>query len=342
MADSDSLVIEAQASYEDAKNIADSALTAASDALAAASAAVGDLDLDWAVAPIISSDVDVSDSRLAVPGYIPTSDFSQDVKDAYDEKFAELDGTVQTQVQNYLDNFFPDIAEAIKTDSDDWIIDTILNGRGVPESVENALWNRARDREVKEAQRSEQSFIAAHASRGFSAPQGSLSALITGLQQDLAIKLSTINREIAIKAFDVINENTKFAIQQAVSLRTTFVSALGNFIQLASVQQNQPLDYAKTILAAKTSLHDAAVNLYTQKIQEERLRTTVDFGNLDQVIKNGNFFVDGRSKLTDAEIKIASVKSGTAISAAETLSRVASSALATRNTMLSVSAGVTS
>jgi hypothetical protein len=339
MATADSIIAEAQDAYQDAKNIADNALNATDNALTAAGQAVDGLNLNWSVVPVSPTAVGVSDTRLAVQ--IPVSDFSNDVKLAFDEKFAQLNAEMLPQIQEYLDNFFPDIGQAVKDESDGWIVNTIVNGEYVPQSVENAIWNKARDREVAEALRNEASALDAGAVRGFSTPSGLINYAVVENQMELSRKLITIERDLAIKLFDVANENSKFAIQSAISLRTAFVGALGNFINLAMQQPNQAIDYAKTILAAKTGLHDAAMNLYTRRIEEERLRSTVGFGNLDEYVKYTNMFVDGRSKLTDAQIRMANVKSSTAISAAETLSRVGAAALQTRNTMISASAGVT-
>lgn len=340
MATADSLTQEAADAYQDAKNLAENALTATDQALQEASQAVTGLGLDWAVTAVPIPSVTLNDSELAVPGYIPTSDFSQDVATAFNERFAQLNNDLRPQIEEYLEAFFPDIAEAVKTSSDEWIVSTILNGEYVPVEVENALWNRARDREVQDAQRTEESIVNASAARGFSLPDGVMTYTIAVNQQETQKRLSTISRDIALKAFDVMDANTKFAIQMAVSLRTSFVGALGNFINLAMQQPNQANDYARLILQSKTALHDAALNLYRSKMDEEKLRSTVGFGNADMYPKYADVFINGRSKLTAAEINIAEVQAGTAIKAADTLARVAGSAFATRNSMVSISASV--
>lgn len=340
MATADQIAQEAQDAYLDAKTLADNALNSTDNALNSANNAVAGLNLNWAVFPEPIPSQSVSDARLTVPSYIPNSDFSNDVKTAFDERFAQLNADIQPQIQNYLATFFPDIDAAVKSNSDAWIINALANGESVPVAVENALWNRAKDREVQEALRNETSTLESAGARGFSTPSGLVVYAIAENQQELSKKLITINREIAIKSFDVLDANTKFAMQSAIGLRTAFVGALGNFINTAMQQANGATDYARLVLQAKTGLHDAALNLFRSKIEEEKLRTSVGFGNADTYVKYGDLFINGRSKLTDAEIKIANVKATTAMAAAETLSKVASGALATRNSMISVSAGV--
>lgn len=333
----DSLVQEANDAYADAKKLADDALLEANQALDDSSAATAGLRVDWYVQG--DNPTDVIPNTISAPT-IPTSDFSADVKTAFDYAFGTLNDSLKPQIVNYLEAFFPDIADAVKTGSDQWIIDTIANGRFVPIDVENALWNRAKDREVQEALRNEASVIEASAMRGFTAPPGALNAAVAANQQELSKKLTTINRDIAIKAFDTANENTKFAIEQAVRLRTAFVAALGDFIKVAMVQPNQAVEYSKTILAAKTGLYDSAVSLYRADIEKERMRTSVLLENIDKDQKNIDQFITGRTATTDEAIKIASLRADAALKAAEMLSKVAAAAMATRNSMISVSAGV--
>lgn len=338
MATIDELVIEAQDAYQDAKNLADNALAGADQGL---------LNAQNAVNSIITTNVfaggydplDATASPIDVPA-IPTTDFSTDVRQAFDYAFSQFNDDIQPQVLNYLDTFFPDIAEAVKTQSDDWIVNTITNGRFVPIDVEHALWNRARDREVQESLRQEKSYIDANAARGFNLPTGTLNYAIAVNQQETSKRLTTINREIAIKAFDVANENTKFAIQQAVGLRTAFVGALGDFIKTAMAQPNQATDYAKLILSAKNGLYDSAVNLYRAKISEEQMRTSVALENRGLELKSSQLAVNSVAELNKTQISKAQVQANTAIQAAESLSKVAAAALATRNSMISVSAGV--
>lgn len=334
----DSLVLEAADAYQDAKNIATNAQTSADAALNTALGAVNAIPT-YNVYGGGYDPLDAVATAIAVPA-IPTTDFSTDVREAFDYAFGQFNDDIQPQITNYLETFFPDIAEAVKTDSDAWIVGTIANGRFVPIDVENALWNRARDKEIQESLRQERSIIEATAARGFNAPNGVLTYTIAANQQETSKRLTTINREISIKAFDVMNENTKFAIQQAVGLRTAFVGALGDFIKTAMAQPNQANDYAKLILTAKSGLYDSAVNLYRAKISEEQMRTSVALENRGLELKSSQLFVNSVAELNKTQIEKANVQARTAISAAESLSRVAAAAYATRNSMISVSAGV--
>ena len=335
MANIDDLLAEQTASYNDAKTLANNALTGADQALQdAQSAAQGipSIGIYGALDP-----VDIQPNDIPSP-ILPTNDFSVDVKNAFDYAFGSFNQDIQPQILEYLSAFFPDIAQAVIDNSDNWIAGAILNGRYVPIDVENAMWNRARDREVQDSLRAEQSIIDASASRAFSIPPGAAADAILSNQQDTAKRLATISREITVKAFDVANENTKFAVAQAVALRTAFVGALGDFIKTAMVQPNNATDYAKTILAAKTGLYDSAVRLYSAQIDEERMRTGVLLENNIQNLREFEIDQAGYKHFIDGRISAARVQADTALSAATNLATVASAALATRNTMINTNA----
>lgn len=337
MATADTLVQEAQDSYNDAKTRADNAINRTEQALSDASNAVSGLYVNYG-SGIINPD-DVTPATIPVPD-VPMVDRSSEIQDAFDHAFGAFNDALKPQILGYLDEFFPDIAEAVRTGSDQWIVDTIQNGRYVPVDVENSIWNRERDREVQDAQRAEQSLVNATASRGFSMPTGALAASIAANQQELAKKMNTIGRDIAIKDFDIANENTKFAIQQAVSLRASFVGALADFIRLATVQPNQAVDYAKLMLSAKTGIYDTAVRLYSAQVSAEEMRTGVLQRNRSLDLQGSAQWLDAARSSMQDRIGVARTKADTAMSAATALSQIAAASLATRNTMISASAGV--
>ena len=331
----DQLVTEAASNYADAKALAERALDDSNAKLSEAQryiAGIGNQGLEGAPNPI-----DVVPVAQVKP--VAATDFSTDVQTAYNTALGTLHTTIQPQIQNFLATFFPDISLALKTGSDAALIDIIVNGRGVPITVENALWNRAKDREVQEALRAEQDVINASAARGFSAPSGVVNSTVAALQSDLNLKLSGINREIAFKAFDTLNENHKFAITQAISLRAQFVQALGTFIRTAMVQSDAA-DYAKTILQAKTGLYDHALRVYSAEVDEEKLRTTTLLENRGQDLRMSEINVGSINSFYDRRTRAAQVQADVAIAAANNLGALAAAAMTTRNSTISVGANI--
>ena len=315
---------------------ADSAEAAAKAALTQAASAVSGLQVS---PPQATYPTYINAGSVTVPLH-PTNDFSVDVKNAFDYAFGSFNTVIKPQILSYLTTFFPDIAAAVKTGSDQWIVDAMANGRIVPIVVENALWQRARDKEVADAARLEAEVISASAVRGFVAPPGVMSFTIAAIQEESNKKLQGINRDIAIKSFEVLNENAKFAIQQAVSLRTAFVSALGDFIKTAMVQPNGAVGYAETILKSKTALYDSAIRLYSAQVDELRVGVQASTSNQNAAMQAQLADVQGYGHAMDAKIHAATVQGNVAVAAAQTLANMAAHALGSQNTMNSISAGV--
>lgn len=324
---------------DDALNRTDVAIQQAKDAVGLVDPST--FSSSWSVPfqPVDLSPVDIVPKDIHDPN-IPTTDFSSEIKNAFDYAFNTFNQTLQPQIANYIATFFPDISAAVKTGSDQWIVDTISNGRFVPAAVEDAMWNRARDKEVGDSIRAEQAIIDSAASRGFSMPNGAMLNAVAVNQQDTQKRLTAINRDIAVKVFDVANENAKFAIEQAVRLRTAFVSALGDFIKTAMAQPNGAVDYAKTILASKTAVYDTMVRLYATQIDEERMRTGVLLDNQSKDMQFLQWQTEDWKVSKQHYQDLAKIQADVALRAAEVLAQVAAAAQSTRNTMTSVSAGV--
>lgn len=330
----DDIIQEANAAFQEAKNLADQALTEVGNTNVTVAAALGGIVRDYSGAKPIPDDV--IPGAIAKP-MLPTTDFSVDVKDAFDRAFGSFNADLKPQIIDYLAEFFPDIAGAVRSGSDQWIIDTITSGGYVPVAVENAIWNRARDKEMQDVARAEQSIIDATAARGFSMPTGATAAALLSLQQESVTRMAAVARDIAVNSFSVANENIKFAIQQAIGLRTAFVGALGEFIKTAMIQPNGAAEYAKTILAAKSSLYDAATRLYSATVAEEQMR-------VEALQKNVSLDLTAlatwyQAKGTELQVTLGGGRAivDAQVAKAEMLARMAGAAMATRNTMLSAS-----
>lgn len=335
MATVDDIIQAANDAYNDAKTYSDKAIAAVDKTSLVVANALGGIVTNFS--GDLPNPADVSMGVVDRP-VIPAADLSSDVKAAFDYAFSSLNDSVKPQIVAYLQQFFPDIAGAVKTGSDQWIVDAIANGgRTMPVEVENAIWNRARDKEVQDSLRAEQSIIDATAARGFAMLPGSRYDALLNLQQEASGRMATIGRDIAAKSFEIASEGAKFAIQQAIGLRTAFVSALGEFIRSAMIQPNSAADYAKTMLAARSGLYDSAVRLYSASVAEEEMRVKAQQQN--RTLDIGALEAWYRSKGVELHATLGAGKAivDSQVAQADMLGKMAGAAMATRNTMLSAS-----
>lgn len=118
--------------------------------------------------------------------------------------------------------------------------DRVLNGgTGLNPVVEQAIWDRARNREDINAKRSRLEVLRTEAARGFVRPSGSSLAALDTLAQETQNKVSDLSREISIKQAELEQRNIEFALQQAISLENLLIQNNNNVLNRAFDMQKQ-------------------------------------------------------------------------------------------------------
>jgi hypothetical protein len=143
---------------------------------------------------------------------------------------------------------------AVKDKLCDWLQN---GGTGLVPHVEQAIFDRGRNREDINAVRSEAQILTEQASRGFSRPQGSTFAAVDLLAQETQNKVADLSREIMIKQADLEQQNMQFAIQQTIALESALIS------------ENQQIQ-ARSFEAAKYT-QEVAIQLYNAQIAKVNL-----------------------------------------------------------------------
>lgn len=103
--------------------------------------------------------------------------------------------------------------------------DMQFGGYGIETADEDALWARARDRELRTAAIASADVARSMAARGFTLPPGAALAQLASIQQDSTEKLSTVSRDIALKRADMYVENRKFTISETRELEQILIGA---------------------------------------------------------------------------------------------------------------------
>lgn len=101
------------------------------------------------------------------------------------------------------------------------LLDMITNGgTGLNVTVEQAIFDRARNREDINSLRSSEQLIKDQGSRGFDRPPGALIAGLDFLAQEGQNKIADLSREITIKQAELEQSNLQFALQTSVQLES--------------------------------------------------------------------------------------------------------------------------
>lgn len=131
---------------------------------------------------------------------------------------------------------------------------------GLAPAVEEALWNRARDREQRAGAQLGEDALRQFASRGFSRPPGALAIALQKAAQAVNDNSVTASREIAIKQAELEQANRKFAFETAWQIESGLINYMG---QIAA----RGLEGAKFTAQLGLDIFRAEVQRYQADIQ---------------------------------------------------------------------------
>ncbi len=136
----------------------------------------------------------------------------------------------------------------------------ILGGTGLNPAIEQALWDRARDRETQMALANEQDVMRASEALGFALPPGVLAAQLRDARQAYHDKLSTLSREISIEQAKLEQENLKQAIAEGMQLESQLMDYALKLEQMA-------FDAARAAAENSLQVYNAGVERFKALLQ---------------------------------------------------------------------------
>jgi hypothetical protein len=131
----------------------------------------------------------------------------------------------------------------------------IQGGTGLAPAVEQAIWDRSRDRETQIALAKEQEVLRASEALGFALPSGVLAGQLADARREYNDKLSGLSRDVAIKQAELEQANLQQATTLALQLESTLLDDAYKLEVLA-------VDLAKTAADNAIACHNAALEQY--------------------------------------------------------------------------------
>lgn len=268
---------------------------------------------------------------VEIPPFInPDQDLGNEFKLEIAAAFADLDPKLTDDINDFLNMWFPNFAACLQTSVDNWICDTITTGAdGIPVVVENAIWNRSREKELQDAYRRESEAITEFSGRGFSLPAGVLLIQLDAIRQDVANKVATSSREQAIKQAEIQIDTIKFAIEQGVKMRLGVVAALIDFMRAKLGLYSLIKERAVSFVEAKRSLWQAAAAYYQALVAAEGLHLEWEKLRSDTAVKMNEIFANFVNNNTRSRVQAA-------LGAANAMGDIAAAALGAQNTLADI------
>ena len=165
-----------------------------------------------------------------------------------------LPGILQWAEPTYYSEILDEVLEVIRR--------LWAGGSGIPEAVEQAMFERAMAREDMAADRELDAIDGDFSMRGFTMPTGMQAARVDQLRQDLAVKKLGLNRELTIKFAEVHIENIRFGVQQAIAAENVYVNLFLNAAQRMFEAARFQIESQINIYNAQVSLFNAKMNAY--------------------------------------------------------------------------------
>lgn len=158
----------------------------------------------------------------------------------------------------------------------DELLSRLSGGTGINTIVEQAIWDRGRDRELKASTLATRNLLVDQASRGFSRPTGSALAALEGIVQETQSKLIELSREVMIKQAELEQENVKTSIQQTIALEDILIREHNNVSQRAFEVAKYIQDIAVEIFklsvtrfSSEVEAYKAFASAYSARVQAE-------------------------------------------------------------------------
>ncbi len=173
-------------------------------------------------------------------------------------------------------------------------------GNGIPVAIEQALWERAAEREDIDLRRQLSALDVEHSSRGFTQPQGVLAAQKQALREESMLRKQTASRDISTRMAEIHVDNVKFACQQGIAAENVYFNIWNNMAQ-------RQFEAAKIQLDSELAIYNSQVSLFNARQQAYSVRAQVWKSELDgrlQVLRAELDAELARGQLNEQRVKV--------------------------------------
>lgn len=211
-----------------------------------------DTQVDLPDAPVLEMPTLEALEQITIPAFV-----FPELPD-FDGQAPSADGIVVPNVfinwsePKYESELLPDLIAQVKR--------MMAGGTGLPAHVEDALFNRARERDSNETSRAVQEAVDTWAGRDFSMPPGMLVKAVNVAREQGRLKAAETNRDILMEAAKWEIENIRFAVQQGMALEQLLQNLFENTCK-------RLFELAKFEAESQISLFNAHIGLFNAKNQ---------------------------------------------------------------------------
>ena len=149
----------------------------------------------------------------------------------------------------------PEYASELLTALQQKLKERMLGGTGLTPAVEQAIWDRARDRETRTARANIDDIARTSEALGYDIPAGVMADQMRMAQQTYYDKLSELSRDVAIKQAELEQTNMMQAVTQTIQLE-------GQLIDYSYKMEHLAFEAAKQLADNAVQIYNAGVEGY--------------------------------------------------------------------------------
>lgn len=265
------------------------------------------------------SEVDIAAS-LDIPEAPEIEGFSpSELTALYKSTSDEIKALLANGLSRFFIDYFPLGNELAAARA--WVENAIVNGgTGLNPIIEAQIYERDRSRVLNDAMRATSEATAAWAARGYPMPPGALYGRIESIDQDARDNIAKASSAVAIKQMEIEIENTRFAVDKALQMRTAAISAAGDYIRTLALAPQLGVQLASSVIDAKAKLANVLTSFYQAKISALELPVRI-------AIADANADVEVRKSNLSAQVSLINARVATVEAAARAAGTQASAAL---------------
>ncbi len=189
----------------------------------------------------------------------------------YGSTYDQIITDLSDKFAGFFAEYFPNECDYLQ-EAQTKLCEMLAGGAGIPAHVENQIWQRDRSRVLEDVGRARDDVLATFASRGFPLPPGAAAHAMRLAEVDANNKIAQQSRDVAIKHVEILIENIKFAVQQALDYRVKGIQAAGDYIKVLALGPEIAMKLATSAAGAQAQLISAASQYYRNRIAVEELK----------------------------------------------------------------------
>lgn len=142
------------------------------------------------------------------------------------------------------------------------LADLAGGGYGIETQDEDALWERARERELQNMDVALQEVARQAAARGLMAAPGAMNEAFFRAQNEAAASANGVSRDIAIKRADLYVDNRRFTIEQSRQMEDMLIRMFGSMMERSLNAARSLVELGIAAFNAKVAMHAYRLDRY--------------------------------------------------------------------------------